>query len=146
MYPNHEKDFYGWAEHTVALLRAKRFSELDLDGILEEIESMGASEKRELISRLAQLIFHLLKWQLQPERRGRSWEGSIETQREELQELFMFSPSLKNKVEDFFPAAYKKAKSLLKKETPINLSLLSQNCPYSLEQILDDEFFPKEST
>ena len=142
MYPNHETDFYGWTQHTAELLREQRLSELDLDGILEEIESMGASEKRELISRLAQLIFHLLKWQLQPERRGRSWEGSIDAQREEIQELFMFSPSLKSQIDLFYPIAYKKAKALLKKETPIDLTLLQESCPYTPEEILDDEFLP----
>lgn len=49
--------------------------------IAEEIESMGWTEKRELINRLAVLLTHLLEWQHQPERRGKSWLSTIKVQR-----------------------------------------------------------------
>ena len=77
MYPSHEKDTYGWAVHTVQLLRNKKMSEVDFDGIIEELEEMGISNKHALKNRLSQLIFHLLKWQYQPDFRGRSCEGSM---------------------------------------------------------------------
>jgi len=55
------------------LLRAGRASEADLEHIAEEIEALGRRERRELLSRLGVLMAHLLKWQVQPERRSRSW-------------------------------------------------------------------------
>lgn len=55
----------------------RNWSEVDIDGLIEEIESMGASERRELINRLAVLLAHLLKWQYQPSFRGRSWQLTL---------------------------------------------------------------------
>jgi len=59
---NYETDFYGWANEQAALLRSGQLSAADIENIAEEIESMGRSEKRELISRLIVLLTHLLKW------------------------------------------------------------------------------------
>ena len=70
---DYDKDGYGWAMEQAALLRARRFSEIDLENIAEEIESVGKSERRTLESHLSRLMMHLLKWQYQPERRGNSW-------------------------------------------------------------------------
>jgi hypothetical protein len=58
----YDDDFYAWANEQAALLRAGRLSEADLEHIAEEIESMGRTEKRELISHLTVLLGHLLKW------------------------------------------------------------------------------------
>ena len=69
----YDRDFYAWANQQAALLRAGRLAEADIENIAEEIESMGRSEKRELVSRLVVLLQHLLKWQFQPLFRGASW-------------------------------------------------------------------------
>ena len=66
----YERDFYSWTLHSAQLLRDGKFSEVDIENVAEEIESMGKSDKRQLINRFALLISHLLKWQYQPERRG----------------------------------------------------------------------------
>jgi hypothetical protein len=142
MYPKHEEDVYGWAIHTAQLLRNKGMNEVDFNGIITELEEMGISNKHALINRLSQLIFHLLKWQFQPDFRGRSWEGSIEGQREEINLLLTDSPSLKSKITNCLPVSYKKAKSLIKQETPIDLKLLPMECPYTFEQIMNEEFYP----
>ena len=142
MIPKYEDDFYGWITGNIGFLKKKRFDEMDIEHLIEELEDMGNNKKHALISRLAQLIFHLLKWQYQPDFRGRSWEGSIKMQRMELDELLQDSPSLKSKIDEGFPVAYKKAKLMIQKETPIDLKLMSQNCPYTLDQCLDDDFYP----
>jgi hypothetical protein len=67
-----ESDFYAWSLEQAALLRAGRAEEADLAAIAEEIESMGKTEKRELVSRLTVLLLHLLKWRFQPARATRS--------------------------------------------------------------------------
>ena len=78
--PSHrDQDFYAWSLEQAALLRQGRTAEADLDLIAEEIESMGKTEKRELVSRLTVLILHLLKWRFQPKGRGKSWRLSIAT-------------------------------------------------------------------
>jgi hypothetical protein len=75
---DYQKDFYSWTCEQAELLRAGRFNELDVFNLIEEIETMGRSEKRELESRLTVLLVHLLKWQYQPMRRGCSWQLTIQ--------------------------------------------------------------------
>ncbi len=61
----YDRDFFAWANEQAALLREGKLEEADLESIAEEIESMGKTEKRELISRLTVLLLHLLKWRYQ---------------------------------------------------------------------------------
>ena len=143
MYPSHEKDTYGWAVYTVQLLRNKKMSEVDFNGIIEELEEMGISNKHALKNRLSQLIFHLLKWHYQPDFRGRSWEGSIEEQRIRLKDLLEDNPSLKTVIEESMEKAYKLSLSLVRKETPLDLKILPAECPYTFEQMMNDGFYPE---
>ncbi len=69
----YERDFHAWTEQQAALLKAGRLLDIDRDRLIEEIESMSASERRDLANRLKELLLHLLKWRYQPERRGASW-------------------------------------------------------------------------
>lgn len=73
----YDQDFYAWTQEQATLLKEKRFTELDLENLVEEVESMGRSEKRELESRLSVLMAHLLQWYYQPENRSRSWHATI---------------------------------------------------------------------
>ena len=82
----HEQDFYAWTQEQAALLKFGRLAELDVQHLIEELENMGASEKRELISRLEILLIHLLKWQYQPALQSRSWLLTIEEQRLQLED------------------------------------------------------------
>ena len=91
----HDSDFYAWSLEQAALLRAGRIAEADLAAIAEEIESMGKTEKRELVSRLTALPLHLLKWRYQPAGRGNSWRLSITNARDEIADLIDDNPSLK---------------------------------------------------
>jgi Domain of unknown function DUF29 len=78
---DYQKDFYSWTCEQAELLKAGRLNELDVFNLIEEIETMGRSEKRALESRLTVLLVHLLKWLYQPARRGRSWQLAIQEQR-----------------------------------------------------------------
>ena len=80
----YERDFYAWANEQAALLRSGNLSAADIENIAEEIESMGKSEKRELVNRLAVLLMHLLKWQYQTSLQGHSWRMTVEEQRRQL--------------------------------------------------------------
>ena len=82
---NYETDVVVWANEQAWLVRNKKFELLDIEHIAEEIEDVGKSEQRELASRMAVLIAHLLKWQFQPEYRGVSWERTIKEQRKALE-------------------------------------------------------------
>jgi hypothetical protein len=69
---NYDLDFYAWASEQASLLRAGKLSIADIENIAEEIESMGRTEKRELVNLLTVLMLHLLKWKFQPRMRGRA--------------------------------------------------------------------------
>ena len=92
----YEHDFYAWLTSNAQLLREQRIADVDIDHIAEELESMGKSEKRALLSRFTVLLAHLLKWQFQPAKRSRSWKNTILTQRIDIHELLEESPSLRH--------------------------------------------------
>jgi len=71
----YDEDFYAWTQEQATLLRSRQFSQVDIENVAEELESMGRSDKRQIDSRLEVLLTHLLKWEHQPENRGRSWRG-----------------------------------------------------------------------
>ena len=77
MATTYENDIVAWAKEQAYLLRSGKLSALDIEHIAEEIEDVGKSEQRELASRMAVLLAHLLKWQYQPERQSRSWQRTI---------------------------------------------------------------------
>lgn len=138
----YQKDYYGWLQENARLIREGRFSEIDAENIVEELESMGKSEKRELSSRLTVLLMHLLKWQHQAVKRSTSWRNTIAVQRIDVQELLEDSPSLKSEIADKIAVAYEKAKLAAEVETGIEKNNFPPECPFSLEQILDENFLP----
>jgi hypothetical protein len=137
-------DFYAWTQKTSQLLLDGNYHQVDMQMVVEEIKAMGASERRELINRLAVLIMHLLKWQYQSGLRSRSWKLTIVEQRQEIQELLEDSPSLNAKLCEKFPLAYNKAILKTEKETNLPRKTFPQNCPYTLEQVLDEQFYPTD--
>ena len=103
----YEQDILLWVEETVAKLRAHDFENLDLENLIEEVESLGISQKKELISRLITLLEHLLKRlyvDIPYDYNG--WERTIRNQRNELQVLIKQVPSLKTRWDDSFADAW----------------------------------------
>jgi hypothetical protein len=138
----YERDFYAWANEQAALLRAGKLGDADIGNIAEEIESMGRSEKRELESRFTVLLSHLLKWQFQPERRGKSWRVTIEQQRRQLAKHLRENPSLKSAVGETVLSAYEDARIEAEKETDLDREVFPLDCPYTLDQLMDLTFLP----
>ncbi len=73
----YETDFNLWLEETARLLKENKLEQLDIENLIEEIETIGRSEKRGFCSNLERLLLHLLKWKYQPNKRSGSWESSI---------------------------------------------------------------------
>lgn len=139
----YEKDFYQWTIETANLLRHKKFNELDVTHLLEEVESMGISEKRELRSRLEVLIAHLLKLQYQPNYINKnSWVRSVKEQRKRLLLLFKDMPSLRIKAHDEAENAYSFAVMKAADETGLIESTFPQQLPYTISQMLNEDFYP----
>lgn len=141
----HDSDFHAWTQQQAALLKQGRLDQIDLEHLIEEVESMGASERNQLQSRLKILLGHLLKWQFQPRFRSRSWNATIEEQRLSVIGLLEDNPSLKNILEERLLRAYPQGVLLAVKETNIDKSRFPVACPYSLAQILDTSFYPDAS-
>jgi len=138
----YETDFYGWIQQQADRLRARNFAQLDIDNLTEEIQDMGRSEKRELRSRLTVLFLHLLKWQYQPARRGRSWELSIKEQRFEIGYHLAGNPSLKPLLPEIVDIAWQGAKIQAERETGLNGDTFPAQCPWTFEQAMDEHFWP----
>lgn len=140
----YEQDFYAWTQAQVALLKAGHWTEIDTAHLVEEIESMGASERRELANRLRELLLHLLKWRHQPGLRGARWAVSIANQRDGVDDLLEASPSLRADLEPAVSKAYARARRNAAGETGLSIATFPETCPFTLAQILDDNFWPED--
>jgi ribosomal protein L29 len=139
----YEKDFYAWTFHNAELLRQGKFSEIDINNVAEELESMGKKDKRELMRRLAVLLAHLLKLRFQSARAGNSWKYTIKEQRRMLKKLLKESPSLKHEIELKVDEAYEDAVIIAAGETGLYETSFPEQCPFDLKECLDEEFFPE---
>ncbi len=134
----YEQDFYQWTQEQAALLKAGALAQLDIENLIEEVESMGKSQRRSLESRLTVLIMHLLKWEYQPERQSNSWRSTIVTQRKEIKRLLRDSPGLKPTVNEIIIEIFHDAVELAAIETGLPETTFPKNCPYSIEQIMGE--------
>ncbi|MEI6067655.1 MAG: DUF29 domain-containing protein [Methylococcaceae bacterium] len=139
---NYNQDFYGWTQEQASLLKAGRLNDLDVINLIEEIETMGRSEKRELQSRLTVLLMHLLKWKYQANRRGRSWTLTIIGQRLKLASVIKDNPGLKPQLPDLINDAYTLARVNAAKETKLDIDVFEAACPWTFEQLINDGFYP----
>ncbi len=139
----YDSDFFAWAYEQAALLRAGRLTEADIENIAEEIESMGRSEKRELVSRLTVLFVHLLKWRHQPGLQGGSWRRTIEQQRLHLTEHLADNPSLRAKLGEAIASAYGHARIDAENETGLIRSSFPPSCPFSFDDAMNPDFWPE---
>lgn len=132
----YEQDFYQWTHEQAGLLKAGALSQLDIPNLIEEIESMGKTQKHELINRLAVLLMHLLKWDYQPERRSRSWELTIKEQRIRIKNHLLENPSLRYSIAEYVSSAFEIAVVKALKETRLPDSVFPETCPYTIDQIM----------
>ena len=137
-------DFYVWTQEQARLLRERRWPDLDLQNLAEEVESMGRSDKRQIESRMRVLIAHLLKWKFQPGGRGNSWIGTIFEQRTAIAGLIEESPSLREFLRDTVFKTYTAGRLRAASETGIAFGLFPEECPFTPDQVLDLEFFPED--
>lgn len=138
----YDQDFYRWTQETAQQLRTGHWDQIDVESVAEELESMGKSSKRELLSRLAVLMAHLLKWQFQKVRRSNSWKATIKEQRFEIVDLLEDSPSLKKESAIRLPQAYRRAVVMAANEIGVDEALFPKDCPFTIDNCLDQNFFP----
>lgn len=139
----YNQDFCLWASETAKLLREGKFSELDMENLIEEVEDMSGSQKRALLSNLRVLLMHLLKYKYQPEKRSNSWRSTIIEHRIRLEDAFEESPSLRGYFLEVFDKAYHKAKKQATEETELPLNTFPIESPFTAEQTIDEDFLPE---
>ncbi|MGN6489439.1 MAG: DUF29 domain-containing protein [Devosia sp.] len=137
-----DDDFALWAAEQAALVRSGRLDRLDTDNVAEELEGLGRSEEHQIDSRLEVLIAHLLKWQFQPAKRKHGWKASIDEQRIRLTRILRKSPSLRAYPAESLRGSFVIGRNQAISETGLDDSAFPQTCPYTVEQVLDADFFP----
>jgi len=138
----YETDSLIWTETQIALLRARKFDQLDLENIIAELEYQVRKDKHSVASHLRGLMMHLLKYQFQPRRRTRSWTSTIIEHRHEILDVLEQMPSLRSQIDEYVARNYPKARKAAAQETRMPLDTFPQENPYTVEQLLDHDFFP----
>ncbi|MEY2911310.1 MAG: hypothetical protein RLZZ184_619 [Cyanobacteriota bacterium] len=141
----YDQDFYLWIQTTIQHLQERNLEQLDIENLIEEIDSMGRSEKKELKTRLVVLIEHLLKlqyWIEEKDDNARGWRNTVVEQRRQITYTLADSPSLKAILNDVFLPCYQDAKkdTINKYQLPSNL--FPEEPPFSLDQVLNADFIP----
>ena len=114
---NYETDFYLWTQQQADLLRQGALAALDVEHLIEEVESMGRRDKSAVRSYLLNVALHLLKWRYQPQRRGTRWRMSIENGRDQIAWQMKDSPSLHPQLEGLLAEVYPSARRNAAAET-----------------------------
>lgn len=139
---DYEHDYHAWLTRQAALLAEQRFADLDLENLIDEIEALARSEKREIENRLNVLLVHLLKWVHQPAQRSGGWASTIIEQRARLLKRLQESPSLRGYPGEVLDEEYAIAREKAAAETGLRAATFPKTCPYTIDQILDPDFLP----
>jgi hypothetical protein len=135
MTASYEQDFGLWAEQMADLLAFGRFAELDIENLVEEVRDLSKRERDRLLSSLRLILYHLLKWDYQPQKRSRSWHNTIGRERNNVSLYLEDSPSLSQYLnQDFLNKMYRVARSDAMRETGLEFP---STCPYGIEDVLN---------
>jgi Domain of unknown function DUF29 len=139
----YEGDFYVWTQRQAELLRARRFDELDLPHLIEEVKDLGTSQRKEVFSRSQQILRHLLKLHFSTAVEPRQgWRQTVRDQRDELE--LALTPSLPRDVEASLPTRFARSRRTALRDLADHgeRADLPTACPYTLDQILDPDWYP----
>jgi hypothetical protein len=135
----YEADETAWLEAMADLIHQGRWDDLDYPHLGEYLTDMARRDRREVESRLATLLTHIVKWVHQPDHRSGSWRGTIIAQRQELSSLAS-QGVLRNHAEAVLAATYARAVERAAAETGLTAASFPPVCPYTLEQLLSSDF------
>jgi len=146
----YNSDFYAWTQQQAALLREGAWQELDRENLIEEVESLGRSERHALYDRLIVLLTHLLKLQVARarlpvayDRNKRGWQTTCRTQRLRIARLFDDNPSLRSIVAAETIKAYAVAWLDAAEALQVDEHTVPPECPWSGDQVLATDFWPE---
>lgn len=139
----YDRDYYTWALKQAEALRERRFEDLDLPNLIDEVGDMARSEARQLETRMEVLLLHLLKWTYEPELRSKSWRLTLDEQRLRVGKLLKHNPGLKTKTAEITRDAYESARLQAARESTLEKNDFPATCPWIFEQAIDDGFWPE---
>jgi hypothetical protein len=132
----YDVDLTAWVAEQVALLRARRFDEIDADTIAEELEDVGREQYDRLESALTVLIMHLLIWDHQPERRSNSCVATVNEQRRRAAKVLKKNPSLEASLAEILSDAFLDGRDRAAGEMNVKARMLPADCPYGFDEIM----------
>jgi hypothetical protein len=143
MNPNlYNQDYYQWIKEIIKLLEQRNFQELDLDDLIEEIQDLALNEKQTIETNLIVVLKLLLKWQYQSEQRSGEIKASIRRHRYQIRDDLKVSPSLKNYLSEIWLESYQEAILQAADETGLAVEIFPEQCPYTIENILNTDYLP----
>ncbi len=142
-------DFVAWADETAKLLQQRRFEEIDLDALVEEVEGLAKRDRKAMRGQLQRLLVHLLQWQYlpsDPERTRGNWGTTINHARNEITDDMEDSPSLRSYPAVVLDRVYQRARREARDQSQLDLSTFPAQCPWLIEHILADDWLPQSET
>jgi hypothetical protein len=140
----YNQDFYAWANEQAGQLRAGKFSDADIEHIAEEIEDLAKREKREFVDALTSLLRHLLQWQAQPAKQCGGRKSRILRKRLRVAMYLGESPSLALQINELAIRAYRRSRLQAMVKTGFSEDSFPAICPWSLDQMMAEDFWPEE--
>ena len=138
----YEEDYVKWLDITLQQLQNRDIKHLDWTNLIEEVEALGSEQRHKVESYLRQLLKHLLLYQYWESEKlycAKGWSEEIDNFRNEL-EILLRSKTLYNYLVSVLEVTYRKARHSAKLKSDLNI--FPVNCPYSMEQVLDPDWFP----
>lgn len=140
----YKQDFYRWTQETAALIAAGKWHEIDQALLADEVGGLGREDQREMARSVQRILKELLVWWAMPGERRGNWAVTMSEQRACLEALVEDSPALKAQLGEVVAKEYRWARSKAQDQT--TGYLFPETCPFTVEQVLDDDFFPEGST
>lgn len=136
-------DVVAWSLQQAALLRAGRWEQLDIDNIVEEIESLGKAELSVFESRFAALLTGLLKWCSLAQQRGPGERKLIELARKGVMRQLKIIPSLRRELasEEWLNDVWDVA--VVEAEEQTGLEGFPDKPAWTVADMLSPDFFPE---
>lgn len=132
----YHQDFFAWTQSQADLLKHNKFSEVDIRNLIDEVETLGKSDRRALMSHLTNLLLHMLKMKYQSGKKTASWKRSIVNSKQDIKFILEDSPSLNKYLNSNLEKAYLSAVDLAHAETGLARSIFPKKCPWEIEDIL----------
>jgi hypothetical protein len=142
----HKEDIYKWASLQADLLKENKYDELDIENIIYEFEKLGNLGKNTLVDKFYSIITRFILWYYRTNEDNESWKCDIEQYRKIIDNLIKESPSLEEQLPSLLENAY--AIVFIEFNAPKNnhdlITTIPSVCPYTLEQIMDKQYYPPE--